>query len=144
MISGTDNERNKKMKKIVLTFAAIMAVSVSFAGNDNNVNSNGEKATVVAAANMEQNYDMSVDYERLAGVLSLNEFQAEAVELVHNQFIKDMKAVESAQPSLREELVEKALDKELQHMSYVLNKKQLEKFTQLVSLTLANRGLLVK
>jgi hypothetical protein len=137
-------KKGKKMKKIVLTFAAMMTMTMAFAGNDNDVAGNGEKAPEVSAVSMINNYDMSVNYKSLAGVLSLSDYQAQAVEIVHSQFVRDMKAAATAQEAQRGDMVKKAADKELQYMSYVLDKSQLKKFSQLLNLTLANRGLLVK
>ncbi len=123
------------MKKIVLSMAAMMTMTVAFA-------SKSEKAPEVTATNMVQNYDMRVNYRNLASTLDLNDYQREAVELIHNKFVNEMKSAETADASVRQDLVQKAADKELQYMSYVLNGKQYDKFAKLLNLTLSNRGLL--
>lgn len=123
------------MKKIVLTMMALMTMTLTFA-------SSKSKAPEVTAVNMNQNYDMRVDYDRLANTLQLNYDQIEAVETIHNQFIRDMHKAAQADEADRKDMVKKAADKEMKYMRYVLNNKQYNTFGTLLNLTLNNRGLL--
>ena len=123
------------MKKIVLTMMALMTMTFTFA-------SSKSKAPEVTAVNMNQNYDMRVDYDRLANTLQLNYDQIEAVETIHNQFIRDMHKAAQADEADRKDMVKKAADKEMKYMRYVLNNKQYNTFGTLLNLTLNNRGLL--
>ena len=115
------------MKKIVLTLAAMMTMSMAFANTEN-----------IPAAN----YDMTVNYSKLATTLELSADQIDAVEAIHDQFINDMRKAANAEASERAELVKKAATKELKYMHYVLNEKQYRKYNTLLNLTLENRGLL--
>ncbi|MBM6992384.1 MAG: hypothetical protein I3J02_03850 [Prevotella sp.] len=123
------------MKKIVLSMVAMMSMTMAFA-------SESEKTPEVTATNMVQNYDMRVNYRTLASTLDLNDYQMEAVELIHNKFVNEMKNAETADAAVRQDMVKKAADKELQFMSYVLDGKQYDKYAKLLNLTLNNRGLL--
>ena len=123
------------MKKIVLSLVAMMSMTVAFANES-------EKTPEVTATNMVQNYDMRVNYRNLASTLALTEYQIEAVQLIHDKFVNEMKSAANAGESERGSLVKKAADKELQYMGYVLSGKQYDKFSKLLNLTLSNRGLL--
>ena len=114
---------------------ALMTMTFTFA-------SSKSKAPEVTAVNMNQNYDMRVDYDRLANTLQLNYDQIEAVETIHNQFIRDMHKAAQADEADRKDMVKKAADKEMKYMRYVLNNKQYNTFGTLLNLTLNNRGLL--
>lgn len=120
----------------------MMSMTVAFAGNREKSTGKMQKAPEVNAFTMQQNYDMTVDYRSLAVALGLNNYQMKAVAIVHDTYIAEMNAALEAQADDRKELVKQATDKELQFMSYVLNASQLDKFTQLLNLTLSNRGLL--
>ena len=107
-------KKGKKMKKIVLTLAAVMTMSMAFANTENIP----ENAPEVTEASTAANYDMTVNY------------------------INDMRKAANAEASERAELVKKAATKELKYMHYVLNEKQYRKYNTLLNLTLENRGLL--
>lgn len=130
------------MKKIVLAMVAMMSMTVAFAGNNEKNVVKVQNAAEVAAAALDQNYDMTVNYRSLASTLGLNSYQMQAVEIIHNKFVEEMAAAQDAHNDERAHLVKKATDKELQFMGFVLNDKQYDKFSQLLNLTLANRGLL--
>ena len=121
------------MKKIVLTLAAMMTMSMAFANTEN---------IPVTEASTAANYDMTVNYSKLATTLELSSDQIDAVEAIHDQFINDMRKAANAEASERAELVKKAATKELKYMHYVLNEKQYRKYNTLLNLTLENRGLL--
>lgn len=131
-------KKGKKMKKIVLTLAAMMTMSMAFANTENIP----ENAPEVTEASTAANYDMTVNYSKLATTLELSSDQIDAVEAIHDQFINDMRKAANAEASERAELVKKAATKELKYMHYVLNEKQYRKCNTLLNLTLENRGLL--
>ncbi|MDT3386524.1 MAG: hypothetical protein LIR46_01950 [Bacteroidota bacterium] len=130
------------MKKIVLTLVAMLSMTATFAANGDGNKENGKKTPEVTVANMVQNYDMTLNYSTLGSILQLNDYQMNAVELIHNKFVNEVKSVENADASERQDLVKEAAGKELKYMSYVLNSKQYQKFSTLLNLTLNNRGLL--
>ena len=129
------------MKKIVLVLVAMLSMTTVFAENTEK-NGKTQKAPEVTVATMNNNYDMSIKYRSLASKLELNDYQREAVQLIHNKFVTEMRNAQSANDAERKGLVKKASDKELQYMGYVLNDKQYNMFSTLLSLTLGNRGLL--
>lgn len=120
----------------------MMSMTVAFAGNGEKDNAKAVKAAEAAVLDNNQNYDMSVNYDRLASVLGLNSYQEKAMKLIHNQFVDEMKNAGEANSADRKALVEKATGKELKYMSYVLDGDQYDKFDMLLNLTLNNRGLL--
>ncbi len=129
------------MKKIVMTLVAAMTFATTFAANNEKRIMNA-KPVAVTAANMNQNYDMRVNYRALASTLGLNAYQMEVVEMIHGKFVNDMFNAEMADESVRAEKVRKAANTELMNMKYVLNEKQYRKFNTLLNTTLVNRGLL--
>lgn len=116
----------------------MMTMSMAFANTENIP----ETAPEVTETSTAANYDMTIDYSRLANTLQLSADQMDAVEAIHDQFINDMRKAANAEESERKELVKKAATKELKYMHYVLNDKQYRTFTTLLNLTLENRGLL--
>ncbi|MGI6242956.1 MAG: hypothetical protein ACOYJK_05420 [Prevotella sp.] len=130
------------MKKIVLTLAAMLSMTMAFAENSDKNNVETKKAPEVTATNMRNNYDMSLNYNSLASTLGLNSYQAEAVQLIHNKFVGEMNEVAQADATDRSAMVKQAADKELKYMSYILTRDQYRKFTMLLNVTLHNRGLL--
>ncbi len=123
---------------------AMMSMTLAFAGNGDGNTTKGEKTPEVSATNMTQSYDMTLNYGSLASALDLTDYQKQAVEIIHNKFVGEVKDAQSADAAERQSLVNKAADKELQFMSYVLDNKQYNKFAKLLNLTLNNRGLLNK
>ena len=120
---------------------AMLSMTMAFAGNnekDANKSVNAAQAVAVAAPN----YDMTVNYRVLGTTLGLDDYQMEAVQIVHNNFVRDMDKAAQADAAQRKELVKAAAARELQYMGYVLNDKQYSKFNTLLNLTLSNRGLL--
>ncbi len=119
----------------------MLSMTMAFAGNnekDANKSVNAAQAVAVAAPN----YDMTVNYRVLGKTLGLDDYQMEAVQIVHNNFVRDMDKAAQADAAQRKELVKAAAARELQYMGYVLNDRQYSKFNTLLNLTLSNRGLL--
>ncbi len=85
-------------------------------------------------------YDMSVNMRKLSVALGLNTDQMEAVESIHNTFNAEMQLAAQADESDRKELVNKAIDRDIKWMHYVLNQKQYRTYLMLLNATLNNRG----
>lgn len=130
------------MKKIVLTLAAMFSMTMAFAENSDKHGNETQKAPEVTVANMDQKYDMSLNYSSLASALQLDNYQMEAVQIVHNKFVGEMNDAAQADASERSTMVKQAADKELKYMSYILTRDQYRKFNTLLNVTLNNRGLL--
>ena len=118
------------MKKIVLTLVAVMSLTMGFAADTKN-NTNAEL----------QAYNMSVNYDRLGAALNLTSDQIDEVKDIHKNFCAEMMSAANASNSDKQAMVDKAVEKDLKHMSYVLTGKQIEKYELMLKSTLRNRGL---
>ena len=88
-------------------------------------------------------YDMSCNMNKLAEALSLTADQREAVDNIYQTFTAEMMfAAQYYTNDQRQEMVKKALDKNVAWMKYVLNDKQRHTYLMLLNTTLNNRGLL--
>ena len=107
------------MKKILLTLVALMSMTTTFAENE--------------GMNTTEAYNMTVNMKSLAHALGLTNDQVESVTemMFAAQYGKDE----------RSKMVEKAVNKDLAYMNYILNKDQYRKYVMLLNITLANRGL---
>lgn len=121
------------MKKIVLLVVAMFSMTMSYAENENN-----------NAVQDVQNYDMTVNLRKLAVALGLTIDQMEVVSDIHRNFCSEMMVAAYADGDSRAALVEKAVDKDVRYMHYVLNSKQYNSYVALLNATLENRGLKVK
>ena len=120
------------MKRLFLMTIAMFSMTMTFAEN--------EEATNVT--NVEA-YDMSVNMRKLCVALDLNADQIEAVESIHNTFKAEMRLAAQADANDRQELVNRAVDRDVKWMRYVLNQKQYRTYLMLLNTTLNNRGLKV-
>jgi len=118
------------MKKIVLLVVAMFSMTMSYAENENN-----------NAVESVQTYDMSVNMRKLAVALGLTLDQMEVVTDIHENFCKEMMLAAYADADDRAEMVDKAVNKDVRYMHYVLNEKQYRKYQTLLNITLVNRGL---
>ena len=118
------------MRKIVMTLVAFMTMTMAFAGNSDAKSFHETDA-----------YDMHVNIRRLGTTLGLTIDQMDAVKYVHKMFRTDMLDASKASADKKAEKVNEAVEKNLTYMSYVLDKKQMAKYTTLINTTLANRGL---
>ena len=119
------------MKKIVLMLVALMSMTtVAFAEGEN-----------AKAANETAAYDMRVNYSKLANALGLSIDQLESVEDVHKTFCIEMMNAAYAPKDERKSMVDKAFEKNLKYMRYILNSNQYSKYLQLLNATMNNRGL---
>jgi hypothetical protein len=123
----TTFKRIMKMKKILLTVVAAMAFTLSFAETKSN--------------SVDTRYDMSCDMRRLSVLLDLNEWQMDAVEVIHNTFSDDMQALATVKGPRQRHLIRRAISKDAQQMKHVLNDKQLNTYMRLMLVTLRNRKL---
>ena len=115
------------MKKMILTLVALMSMTMAFAEGENT------KATNTVAA-----YDMSVNYSKLAEALGLSMDQLESIEDVHKTFCIEMMNAANAPKDERKGMVDKAIEKNLKYMHYILN---YSKYLLLLNTTMNNRGL---
>jgi len=112
------------MKRLFLTVVAVLSMTMTFAENEK-LNS-----TENASA-----YNMSVN------CLGLSIDQAEAVQDIHKSFCADMMNAAAANADERKGMVQKAIEKDLKYMRYVLTNDQYRKYLMLLNATFTNRGL---
>lgn len=115
------------MKKIVLTLVALMSMTTIFAENE--------------GMNTTEAYNMTVNMKNLARTLNLSKDQVESVAEVHKTFSSEMMFAAQYGKEERTKMVEKAINKDLAYMNYILNKDQYRKYVMLLNMTLTNRGL---
>lgn len=125
-----EKKGKKKMKKIVLLVVAMFSMTMSYAENENNT-----------AVQNTSTYDMTVNIRKLAVTLGLTIDQMEVVSDIHRNFCNEMMLAAYADNDERAALVEKAVDKDVRYMHYVLDHKQYKTYLMLLNLTLSNRGL---
>ncbi len=121
------------MKKIVFTLIASMVMTAALADTPKTTTANNANAA---------NYDMTVNYNRLAVALNLDGDQIESVKLIHGDYIKAMNAAAKAPEAEKKEMVRKATQKELARLRYVLDRDQYRKYNMLINATLTNHGLI--
>ena len=130
------------MKKIVLTFVALMTMSFCYAETkSNNAENNVENFIVNFMKNQDKRFDMSCNIRRLAVTLDLDDKQLEFVEAIHNTFCNDMESVASVRGPQRRHLVHEAVRKDLNQMQKVLNDSQFDTYMVLLGTTLQNKHL---
>ena len=74
--------------------------------------------------------------------LGLDYDQMDAVQMIHKRFCDDMMEAAAAEKDKQEELLMKAVMRDLRYMHAVLDKRQYRKYQQLLNVTLRNRGLI--
>ncbi|MDO4160417.1 MAG: hypothetical protein Q4D41_08175 [Prevotellaceae bacterium] len=118
------------MKRLFLTVVAVLSMTMTFAED--------EKLNTVNSVNA---YNMDVNYGKLADCLGLSMDQLESVQDIHTSFCAEMMNAASANADERKAMVEKAVEKDLKHMRYVLTTDQYRKYLMLINATFNNRGL---
>lgn len=98
-----------------------------------------ENEEAKSVANVEA-YDMSVNMRKLSVALGLTTDQMEAVESIHNTFNAEMQLAAQADVEDRKARVEKAVERDIKWMHYVLDDKQYRTYLKLLNTTLNNRG----
>ena len=115
---------------ILMVVAMLGMTMTSYAENDN-----------AESLNNIENYDMSVNMRKLAVALDMTFDQMESVEDIHHTFCAEMMLAAHANKDERAEMLDKAVEKDLRYMRYVLDKNQYRKYLLLLNTTLHNRGL---
>ena len=116
---------------MILTMVAMFSMTMAFAEGEN-VNSVNNLAA----------YDMSCNMNKLAEALSLTGDQREAVDNIYQTFTAEMLfAAQYYSNDQRNEMVKKAINKNIAWMNYVLNEKQRRTYLMLLNTTINNRGL---
>ena len=108
----------------------MLSMTMTFAENEN--------ATETSDLNA---YDMSVNMRKLSVALDLKEDQMEAVAEIHHTFSAEMLFAAQASKDERQEMVKRAVTKDVKYMNYILEEKQYKKYLLLLNTTLNNRGL---
>lgn len=118
------------MKRLIMTVVAVLTMTATFAKD--------EKANNVNNANA---YDMTVNMDKLSDALKLTIDQRESVSDVHHTFCGEMLIASQANEEDRKVLMNKAINKDLKYMHYLLNDKQYRTYVMILNTTLNNRGL---
>lgn len=118
------------MKRMILTIVAMLSMTMTFAENEN-----------MNVLNTTEAYDMTVNINKLSQALGLSKDQVESVAEIHKTFSAEMVFAAQYGKEERAKMVEKAINKDLAYMNYILNKDQYRKYVMLLNVTLNNRGL---
>jgi hypothetical protein len=84
---------------------------------------------------------MTVNMKKLAQALNLSKDQVESVAEVHKTFSSEMLFAAQYGKDERTKMVDRAINKDLAYMNYILNQDQYRKYVMLLNVTLTNRGL---
>jgi hypothetical protein len=119
------------MKKYFIMLVMLFTMNAVMFAEDNNVN---EVESV-------EKYDFNVNTRKLASFLELSEDQMDAVEHIATELSNDMQFAfyENSKDS-RKKVVTNAINKNVKHMSYVLNDIQYHKYLVVFNATLRNKG----
>ena len=120
------------MKKIVLTVAAVMSMTLAFAAGENDNNNTTTNANA---------YKFNVSTYALSRALNLDFDQVDVVEDINCTFATEMMNASVSEGSERESKVQSAIKKDLSYMRYILNDRQYREYVKLLNVTLNNRGL---
>ncbi len=134
------NLKVKEMKKVLLTMVAVMAFMFSFAGTTGysiETNTTGFNRVVDSSSR----FDLSCDMWRLSALLELDEWQMEAVELIHNTFNEEIQSLALVRGPRLRHLVNQAVRKDAKQMHKVLNDKQFNTYMILLTTSLRNKHL---
>ena len=115
---------------MLMVVAMLSMTMTAFAENDN-----------VESVNNIESYDMTINMRKLAVALDMTFDQMESVEDIHRTFCAEMMLAAHANKDERNLLLDKAVNKDLRYMRYVLDKDQYRKYLLLLNTTLHNRGL---
>jgi len=118
------------MKKILLTVVALMSMTMTFAENESAAN-----------LNKVESYDMTINMSKLSQALGLSTDQIQAVSEIHKSFSAEMMYVAQYANEERNQKLDKAINRDLAYMKYILSEEQYRKYLTLLNLTLRNRGI---
>lgn len=118
------------MKKVIITLVAVMAVTVS----------------MVAAPKAEKNaeptqYTIDFNSYSIARYLGMSSDQVADMNMVHDNFSREMKKAEKAEGANRDKLTKKAINRNVSYMRNILSEDQFRKYRVVLNATLNNRGL---
>ena len=119
------------MKKYFIMLVMLFTMNAVMFAEDNNV----------AEVESVEKYDFNVNTRKLASFLELSEDQMDAVEYVATELSNDMQfAYYENNSDGRKKVVANAVNKNVKHMSYILNDKQYHKYLVVFNATLRNKG----
>ena len=119
------------MKKIVLTLVALMSMTMTFAENE-----------TAANLNLTEAYNLkNVNMTKLCEALNLSQDQIESFTEIYKTFSSELLFAAQLNDEERQQMVEKAIKKDLGYMDYILSREQYRKYVMLLNITLLNRGL---
>lgn len=116
------------MKKIVLTIAAVLSMTMAFGETANNF----DKAA----------FTIDVNESAMARALNLTDDQEVVVNEITARFEWDMRRVAKANDANRQKKLHKAVNRNLASLSKVLNKEQYRKYVAVLNSTFVNRGII--
>ncbi len=118
------------MKRLFMVMVAMLSMTMTFAENESAANLNNAEA-----------YNMTVNMKKLGQALNLSKDQVESFSEIHKTFSAEMQFAAQASGEEREAMVNKAINKDLAYMNYILNENQYRRYVLLLNMTLVNRGL---
>ena len=119
------------MKKYFIMLVMLFTMNAVMFAEDNNV----------AEVESVEKYDFNVNTRKLASFLELSEDQMDAVEYIATELSNDMQfAYYENNSDGRKKVVANAVNKNVKHMSYILNDKQYHKYLVVFNATLRNKG----
>ena len=123
------------MKKYFLMLVMLFTFNVTMFAEDNNV-------TEVESF---EKYDFNINTKKLANYLELSKDQLEAVKDISDELARGMKfAFYENSGDARKKIVSNAVNKNVNHMHYVLNDEQYHKYLRVLNVTLLNKGFKIK
>ena len=118
-----------KMKRLFMVVVAMLSMTMTFAENE-------------TAASLNEVYNLkTVNMKKLSQTLSLSRDQEESFAEIHKTFSAELLFAAQANGEERQKMVEKAINKDLAYMNYILSPMQYRKYVMLLNITLVNRGL---
>lgn len=120
------------MKKYLIMLVMLFTMGVNVFAEDTNA----------TEAERIERYNVKVNTSRLASYLQLSSDQIDAVEAVTHELSNDLlfAAVQDGETS-RMAVTNNLINKNVKHMSYILNKEQLHKYLIVLNATINNRKL---
>ena len=124
-------KKGLKMKKIVLTFAAMLSMTAAIAGNE-----------AANTDNSVKDYDFTtVNFDKLAKSLNLSADQTEDVLWRAQHFADRILWRSELENNSRETMIDRVVEWDLRNMKIYLDKNQYKKYLRLLNATFTNRGL---
>ncbi len=113
---------------------AAMAFTLSFAGTKSFHVEN-------SIADRTERFDLSCNMTRLYATLDLDEWQMQAVEVIHNNLNNEVQSLATMHGPRMHHLVRQAVREDARQMRRVLNDKQFSTYMTLLTTTLRNKHL---